>query len=272
MKNTYGLAGLLLGFAIAFLLAAPFAEAQSAFDGTWHADESQTTFSSDAKMVVLLQNGMFDCKFSPACTPEIQIKADGTDQPVSDNPSFDMASVRELSQNSITLTMKKDGKTVGEQTQTVSDDGNALTVRNTDHPPNSPKPRESVVTLTRTAAAPSRANKISGTWRPTSMHESENALIFTLKSNGDGLDSTNGVGASWSAKFDGKDYPVAGGAGNVTVSLRRIDDHTFESTTKVDGKPSGVRTFTVSNDGKKMTDVVRNPRTGVTVTYILDKQ
>jgi hypothetical protein len=54
--------------------------------------------------------------------------------------------------------------------------------------------------------------------------------------------------------FDGKDNPVKGAmAPNTTAAYKRVDDHTFEVTTKVDGKPTVTTRVVVSADGKTLT-------------------
>jgi hypothetical protein len=54
--------------------------------------------------------------------------------------------------------------------------------------------------------------------------------------------------------FDGKDNPVKGApAPNTTAAYKRVDDHTFEVTTKVDGKPTVTTRVAVSADGKTST-------------------
>ena len=54
--------------------------------------------------------------------------------------------------------------------------------------------------------------------------------------------------------FDGKDHPVKGAAApNTTAAYKRVDDHTFEVTTKVDGKPTVTTRVVISADGKAMT-------------------
>jgi hypothetical protein len=74
--------------------------------------------------------------------------------------------------------------------------------------------------------------------------------------------TARGVGADgkptlvqYTARYDGKDYPVTGSAGGDHISLRRIDEYTTESTEKRDGKPTIVATRTVSKDGKTLTVV-----------------
>ena len=59
----------------------------------------------------------------------------------------------------------------------------------------------------------------------------------------------------YTARYDGKDYPITGSAGGDYISLRRIDALTTESTEKRDGKTTIVATRTVSPDGKTLTVV-----------------
>jgi hypothetical protein len=57
----------------------------------------------------------------------------------------------------------------------------------------------------------------------------------------------------YNAKYDGKDYPVTGQDLYDTITIKRIDDQTAESTLKKSGKAvSNVRRV-ISKDGKVMT-------------------
>jgi hypothetical protein len=54
--------------------------------------------------------------------------------------------------------------------------------------------------------------------------------------------------------FDGKDNPVKGApAPNTTAAYKRIDDRTFEVSSKVDGKPTITTRVAISADGKTLT-------------------
>ncbi|HEY7442567.1 MAG TPA: hypothetical protein VH701_09125 [Vicinamibacterales bacterium] len=54
--------------------------------------------------------------------------------------------------------------------------------------------------------------------------------------------------------FDGKDNPVKGApAPNTTAAYKRIDDRTFEVSSKVDGKPTITTRVVISADGKTLT-------------------
>jgi hypothetical protein len=57
----------------------------------------------------------------------------------------------------------------------------------------------------------------------------------------------------YTARYDGKDYPMTGSSGGNRISLRRIDEFTSESTQKRDGKASVVTKRVVSADGKVLT-------------------
>ena len=54
----------------------------------------------------------------------------------------------------------------------------------------------------------------------------------------------------WTAKFDGKDYPVKGDAGRDFVSVKKIDDYNLEITNKKGGKVTTVIKAVYAKDGK----------------------
>jgi hypothetical protein len=241
--------------------------AQSPFDGTWHTDNEQ--YKPSPKPVVFSVNkGMYDCS---NCSPKIDVKADGQDHAVT-GQSYDTINVRVVDPKSIAVTTKKNGKVVTDQTRTVSDDGNTLTVKTTSHPQNSDQTVTAEITATRVAKAPTGANGTSGSWRVNKVKVSDNGSTTTYKRNGDELSMSQPTGESYTAKLDGKDYPVKGSYIYNSVSLKRIDDHTIEETRKRDGKLIGVAKITVSPDGKKMTTVYTNKLTGATSTSVAMKQ
>lgn len=135
------------------------------------------------------------------------------------------------------------------------------------------------------------ADPNAGTWKVnlekskyTTDHASPKSLTVTYKEQADGLilDAV-GVDAKgdpikvhWAAKFDGKDYPSTGGAaGTDTVSLKRIDADTIETTNKRKGEVITTVRSVVSKDGKTRTstwsgkDSKGNPETW---TVVFDKQ
>jgi hypothetical protein len=156
--------------------------------------------------VFSLDKGIYDCS---SCNPKIHVKADGQDQSVS-GQAYDTINVREVDSKSIALTTKKSGRTSSEQTRTVSDDGNSLTIKQTVHPENSDQTVTAEVTFTRLGKGSAGANGTSGSWRVNKVNESENGLTTTYKGDGGELSVFTPTGVSYTAKLDGKDYPVKG--------------------------------------------------------------
>ena len=58
----------------------------------------------------------------------------------------------------------------------------------------------------------------------------------------------------WTAKFDGKDYPVKGDPARDVVSVKKVDDYTLEITNKKGGKVLSVLRAVYSKDGKSRTE------------------
>ena len=57
----------------------------------------------------------------------------------------------------------------------------------------------------------------------------------------------------YTAKYDGRDYPVTGSAIFDAIALKRIDDNTSEATLKKAGKAVRHARRVISKDGKVMT-------------------
>jgi ABC-type xylose transport system substrate-binding protein len=57
----------------------------------------------------------------------------------------------------------------------------------------------------------------------------------------------------YTAKYDGKDYPVTGSQDFDAISLKRVDAGTAQATLKKGGKVIQTATRVVSKDGKTLT-------------------
>jgi hypothetical protein len=93
--------------------------------------------------------------------------------------------------------------------------------------------------------------------------------ILTLEGMGDQIKSTtrtwrNAVAndVTYSAGFDGKDYPTA--AAGTTVSFKRVNARTVERTAKLMGNVAETATWTVSADGRTLTIVTKGTDTAGT--------
>ena len=89
--------------------------------------------------------------------------------------------------------------------------------------------------------------------------------LTTYQSIANGMKISDGS-MSYEVKFDGKDYP-ADGDSHSTVSLKLIDEYTFEETDKQDGKVTTIARMTVSKDGKSMRVESLDKKRGSTMTY-----
>ena len=100
--------------------------------------------------------------------------------------------------------------------------------------------------------------------------------VFELKASG-----TDGIAlnipdyqATCDAKFDGKDYPATGPtmADALTLALTRTGPRSFKMLTKMKGKPLATDIFTVSADGKTLTDVSTPVAVHEPQTYVYERQ
>jgi len=253
---------------LALLLLSPaLLFAQSPFDGTWMTklDTAQFPKKPDS---YLLNKGMYECS---SCIPKFKVKADGTDQKVTGHPYYDTVVIKVVDDHNVEITQKKDGKTVGTATDTVSEDGGTLTTKFVDLTEDKPVTGE--VTSTRVSKGPSGSHALSGSWRTAKVDSvSDNGLKVTFQGTADGLQMSDLNGERYDAKFDGKDYPIQGDPGHTMVSLKRIGNDTIEETDKRDGKVVGVSKMTVSLDGKWITVEYTNKERGTTTTYKMEKQ
>ena len=260
----FAVRALLIGLAL-WVQSSAFA--QSPFDGTWRTNMNQSRFSPKP-IVAFLSEGWYHCT---SCNPQLDITADGKDQAAIDQP-YDTISVREVDSKSIELIFKKGGKIVREQTRSVSSDGKTLTVKSTEHPASGGAVVTAEVKATRIGIAPAAINGTSGSWKIASVQQSDNGLLTTYKTNGDEITMTLPTAETYTARFDGNDYPVQGAYNYNAVSLRLIDKNTIEEIDKRNGIIVGISRMTIAPDGKKMTIVSTNTLTDRASTYIAEKQ
>ena len=253
--------------ALVFLVP-PMLFAQSVFDGTWVSQPQAAQFGGKPD-TLSLQDGVYRCD---SCVPKIDVKADGQDHKITGSPYSDAVSARAVDDHTIEVVTKKGGRVVGTWKMTASQDGKTLTTEWTYVAENGQK-GNGRFTSVRVAAAPEGANKVSGSWRPDKMEStSENFRTTTYKATADSLSMTDPTGDSYTAKFDGKDYPYKGDPGITSVSLKKIDANTIEETDKRDGKVIYVSRMTVSPDGRTMKVEGEDKLHGTTYKFEAKKQ
>jgi len=136
------------------------------------------------------------------------------------------------------------------------------------------------------AAAP---DQHTGTWKlnpdkssyspgpaPKSNTVTINSDADSIKLSSDGIDATgNPTHVEYTAKYDGKDYPITGVPNADTVALERPDANTIRSTMKKGDLVVMTVTSVVSKDGKTRTSTFKGKNAaGVDVNNVVvyDKQ
>jgi major membrane immunogen (membrane-anchored lipoprotein) len=110
-------------------------------------------------------------------------------------------------------------------------------------------------------------------------------LTRTLTADGDAVKYTfagtaadgSTLAYSFTAKFDGKDYPVEGKApgGFDHIAIKKVNDHTYEVSQKREDKVVGSGKATVAKDGKTTTVTLKYTNTdgkSVSTTSLYEKQ
>ncbi len=250
----------------ALLLAPAVAFAGSSLDGTWKSrlDSFQVTGKPDS---FLLADGTYTCS---SCNPELKVKADGADHPVKGHAYYDSATVKVINPSSIEITYHRAGKVSGKETDTVSADGKSYTGTFVNY--DGAKEVTGSFTEKRVSAGPAGSHAISGGWMADQLTAGNDALrIVSYEMSNDGF-KMNANGQSYDAKFDGKEYPVAGDPGHTTVTLKRLSANAVEETDHRQGKVTDVIHIATAADGKTMKIEDKDMAHEQVVTFTLDKQ
>jgi hypothetical protein len=255
----------------ALLAVLPVAAFAGPFDGTWKLRPDATQFATKPE-VWSVNKGLYDCS---SCAPKVSVRADGTDQRITGHPYFDTVAVKVVNDSTVQVTYKKAGKLMFDNTYTVAPDHNTLSLKWTDQSGSQPVSGENLFKRGSGVAAngPPGAHAASGTWQYDSIKSiSDAGTLVTYTETADGLKMSNPTGQSYEAKFDGKEVPLQGDAGNTTIALKRVGPREIEETDRHDGKVSDVIAIRVSTDGKKLVVSDNDVLHDRTDMYVLVKQ
>jgi hypothetical protein len=252
---------------VLLLLSPTLLFAQKAFDGTWLMNLESAEVKGNDKFG--LNKGTYWCS---TCVPKIEVKADGQDHKVADSPYFETLNIREVNDHTVEIEAKKAGNVVSVNKLIASDDGKTLATEymfKTEGGQTGTGKYQSE----RVGVASQGAHLISGEWHALKLENASDSIrTVTYKASEDDLSMTDQIGDSYTAKFDGKDYPYKGDPGVTTVSLKKIDANTIEETDKLNGKVIFVSRMTVSPDGKTITNNTEDKRRGLKFKSQMEKQ
>jgi hypothetical protein len=243
--------------------------AQSPFDGTWVANLESVQFSNRPE-AYLLQNGMYACS---SCVPNVRIKADGKDHPVSGSPYFSTLAVEVVDDHNVQITEKQGARVVYSEMDTVSPDGSTLTQKIVDSASASGQPVRAEEVYSRAEEGPGGSHAISGSWQVQQIKSaSNNAITVTYHSTADGMQALNPKGEGYDAKFDMREYPIKGDPAHAMVCLKRINANTIVETDKQEGAPHYKVRMAVSTDGKSMKVEEWDLERGTKMAYTMEKK
>lgn len=231
---------------LACLLSTMVWAAADSFVGDWKLNPSKSKLI-DRMTVESLGGNKYE--FDLGGGPE-RIVCDGTDQPA---VLGTMLSVTVEGPAAWKVVRKKDGKILLTGKWKLSQDGNTLSDDYTEFGPNG-SPSTVNYLYRRTTAGPGFA----GTWE--SPMPIESAFVLQIRPyEENGLSFIRSPHDTRNVKFDGMDYPDAGGhvAEGSTFSAHRVDERTLEITDKIGGKVTKTEQIQLSTDLKTLSRTVR---------------
>lgn len=166
----------------------------------------------------------------------------------------DTWSIKATGPSSWESTSERDGKVTSKSKWTVSADNQTFTSLDENMRPDGSTGKTEAV-FKRTGGT----SGLVGTWQTTSVKILSPTSITIAKSQGDGYTRTSPVfKETLDFKLDGKEYTPKGPRvpPGMTVSAKKIDDHSMELTYKLKGKTIETDKYEVSADGKILTQTV----------------
>jgi len=231
--------------ALTFVTVAALAE--NPFAGTWKVDYSKSKLTGGT------------VTFAPAASGEIQITAGGQsysfkpDGSAVTTPFGDTAEWTKIDDKTWKAVYKKGSTVLDTDAWKLSDDGKKLEVTSTGTKPNGDQFNESE-TYTRIAGE----KGFFGKWKRTKM-SNDKPNTAQIDANGDDGIVWNipEIKASVNLKFDGKDVAPVGPTvpDGLTLAATKTGPRSFTLVEKIKGKPIWKGQFTVSADGKTLTEV-----------------
>jgi hypothetical protein len=254
------LAALRSGVAVALVVSGVAVAADAPYVGKWKFNGAKSQLSGSTYSIESAPGGMFQFDMQGFA---YNFKTDGKEYAAPDGSMNTWTATSPTQWDGVS---KLNGKVVA--TYSVVVKGNAASLKI-----GMKRPDGTSMDVLSSYARVSGGPGMVGKWRSTDVKPP--AVMVDIAANGDGISWKDDTGYAFSGKFDGKDNAPGGTmtGSKFTLALRKIDDRSFEMTTKIDGKPFAVDTFTVSADGKTLTDtsVPTNAKSEVT-KFVYDKQ
>jgi hypothetical protein len=233
---------------IVFTIAATMAiaAADPPYAGKWKMNPAKSDFGETTVTYDQLPSGEMQ---ATATGQSYKFRIDGRDYPAWFGTD---AAWKALSSTSWQTTWTLKGKVLTTDTLTLSPDGKTLTVNTKGTKPNGETIDDTIVSE-RVSGGPG----LAGRWKTKNMKSASPNVLEFAPSGADGLAfKIVDMGLSCDAKLDGKDHPCSGptlGPG-WTVAFANQGARALDMTVKNDGKVLFKMSYTVSADGKTLTE------------------
>jgi hypothetical protein len=250
--------------ALAVLFAGGLAAADAPYIGKWKVNPAKSDF------------GEMTVSYEQTPSGELKITADGQSYTVKPDgkeyptPWGVTSSWKTVDANTWETTNRANGKVVSVERVKLAPDGKSLTVDGKTYKATG-ETSNNLMTFQRVSGT----QGLSGKWKTKNVTMSAPGTVEIAAKGSEGIVMTyvdeKGV---CDAKFDGKDYPATGPMwpSGWTCVMAKSGPQAFEATWKKDGKPMYRDTYTVSADGKTLTDVSGAPATTEKIKVVYEKQ
>jgi hypothetical protein len=254
-----------VSLAVVIAAAAVFA-ADSPFAGTWKLNPAKSEFTGTT---IAFEQAAGGAMKMTSDGQSYTFKVDGKSYPAAFGATATWTQVDPATWQA--AYKKADtGLALSTTTLALAPDGKSLTVTNGGTTPSGEK-FESSALFQRVAGTAG----LAGTWKSTKVQISSPDVLQITAGKDDGfVFAVPAYKMTADVKFDGKDYPASGPTlpAALTLALKRVDARSFEMIQKVGGKVVYRDTFTVSADGKTLTDVGMAEGTQEKTKAVYDRQ
>ena len=232
--------------------------------GTWKLNLAESDFGQLTMTYEAAEGGGLKATMDGQ---SFTFKPDGSDTPT---PWGNTVAVKAIDSTSWEQVGKVNGKLSNTDTVRLSADQMTLTVVS-----HMMRPDGSTTNDTLTLSRKAGERGLVGTWQAQKMNSSSPGTLQIS------LDGTSGLAINFveiqgncNVKFDGSESPATGPmwASGWTCSLPKYDDTSFELAVKKDGNPMYTSSYSVSADGKKLTENGGAVSTTEKVKVVYDRQ
>jgi len=252
------------GAAIFLLAAGAIAAGDLPYAGKWKMNQAKSDFKGTTMTYSQTATGEMEYN---ADGLSYKFKTDGKEYPA----VFGMtATWKQIDPVTFETVDKMNGKVISTDTTKISADGKSMTVESKGTKPNG-ESFDDTVAFQRVSGGPGMAGK----WKTAQVKVGSPGVMEFSAAGSDGLTLTlSDYQATCTAKFDGKDYPATGPQvpPGFTLAIRKTGARSFEMIEKDHGKDLYKVEYTVSADGKTLTEIGGATATNEKIKVVYDRQ